>query len=58
MGWTARLQAACSLAKAMDSCGFLCGSLLGGSLGEEEAGTGGRKVWNFPWFLGGLIVVN
>lgn len=32
--------------------GFLRGSLLGGSLGEEDAGSGGRKVWNLPWFLG------
>lgn len=55
MGWATRLQLACSLAKAMDSCRFLRflrGSLLRGSLGEEEAGSGGRKVWNFPWFLG------
>lgn len=52
-----RLQLACSLAKAMDSCGFLRGSLLRGSLGEEEAGSRGRQVWNFLWFLGDWLLL-
>lgn len=43
MGWATRLQLACLLAKAVDSCAVLRGSLLRGSLDEEEAGTGGRK---------------